>query len=199
MKAKEPIIDYAQLDQNGSYNYLDYFQWKFKERVELFKGKVFKMSPAPNLNHQMILANFGRELGVFFYQKPCRVFLAPFDVRLFPLKSGKDQTVVQPDVCVVCDVKKLDKQGCIGAPDLVVEILSPGNSKHELKTKFLLYQEAGVKEYWIVEPSNKTVLVYVLVDGVFMGLKPFAEGEKLTGRLFSDLQIEMAELFLNMM
>lgn len=172
MKAKEPITDYAQLDKRGSYTYMDYFHWKFKERVELFRGKVFKMSPAPNTNHQKILLNIGTELGNHFRRQSCQAFLAPFDVRLFPLKSGKDQTVVQPDACVICDEKKLDKQGCLGAPDFVVEIMSPGHSKHEMKTKFQLYEEAGVKEYWIIEPSNKTILVYILTEGKFSGLKP---------------------------
>jgi Uma2 family endonuclease len=197
MKAKEPVTDYAQLDKKGSYTYLDYLHWQFKERVELFRGKVVKMSPAPNVNHQTILVNIGRMLGNFFLHQSCRVFWAPFDVRLFPLKSKQDQTVVQPDACVICDEKKLDKQGCLGAPDLVMEIMSPGNSKHEMKTKFQLYEEAGVKEYWIVEPSNKTILIYILADGKFSGLKPFVEGESIKGHLFPKLIIPVDEVFLN--
>ena len=96
-----------------------------------------------------------------------------------PISSAqKESTVVQPDLCVICDESKLDARGCSGSPDLMVEILSPNNSKHDVHTKFNLYQEAGVNEYWIIVPNDKLILVYTLVNGIFIGLKPQVEGEK---------------------
>lgn len=199
MKVKEPITDYAKLDQSKSYNFLDYMSWQFKERVELIKGKIFKMSPAANTNHQGVSTNLSREFANYFYKKECRVYIAPFDVRLFPLDSGKDKTVVQPDLCVICDIKQLNKQGCLGPPDLVIEIISKGNSKHDLKTKFDLYEESKVKEYWVVDPFNKIVLVYCLENDKFIGLKPFTEVEAVSGRLFPELQISVEEIFYGML
>lgn len=195
MKVKEPITDYKKLDLSESYTYLDYLKFQFKERVELFKGKVMKMSPAPSLNHQSILGNISREFSNHFYKKPCKVFQSPFDVRLFPLKSGKDKTVVQPDLCVICDPQKMGEQGCIGAPDLVLEVLSPGNTKRELDPKFDLYQEAGVREYWIVDPTSKTGLLYMLEDGKFIGLKAFVEDMFIKSAIFPALKIELEEVF----
>ena len=195
MKVKEPITEYSKLDLEGTYTYLDYLRFQFKERVELFKGKVVKMSPAPNTVHQTISLNLGRIFGTSFYSDPCRVFQAPFDVRLFPLKSGKDKTIVQPDLSVICDPKKLDERGCAGAPDLVLEVLSPGNTKKELDIKFDLYQEAKVKEYWIIDPAGRTVLLYVLENGKFVGLRPYVEDMVIESTLFPQLKINVEEVF----
>ena len=197
MKSKEPITDFAKLDPNASYTFLDYMRWQFIERVELIKGKLYKMSPAANTNHQTIAGNFGRILGTYFLNKTCRVFIAPFDVRLFPKTDGKEQTVVQPDLCVVCDEKKLDKQGCVGPPDLIVEILSPSNSQHDLNTKFNLYQEATVKEYWIVDTQNKTLIVYTLNKGKYLGSKMFTEEESFNSKIFPELTISMKDVLLH--
>ena len=152
------ITRLSQLDPEGTYSYADYLKWQFQERVELFRGKIMKMSPAPSLKHQSVSFNLS---GFFFSQfrhENCRLYAAPVDVRLYnrkkSAKASEDVfTVVQPDLCIVCDPVKLeDGQSCNGAPDLVVEILSPGNSKKEKKDKFELYEEAGVREYWLVEP-----------------------------------------------
>src|SRR5690606_15294096 len=119
------------------YTYADYYSWKFKERVELLKGKILKMSPAPSRQHQKISADISFELRKFLTGKTCQVFYAPFDVRLERVKNDKlIQNVVQPDICVICDLTKLDDRGCSGAPELIVEILSPGNTKKEMKYKF---------------------------------------------------------------
>lgn len=163
------ITDINQLDPlYGGYSYADYLLWKFKERVELFKGKLFKMS-APSAVHQEVSMKLSGELYQFLKGKDCKVFHAPFDVRL--LKEAKEDkdiyTVVQPDICVVCDPEKIDKRGCEGAPDLVIEILSPGNSKKEMKFKYALYEEAKVPEYWIIDPDHQNVLVYVLKDNTY--------------------------------
>ncbi len=152
------------MDLNQHYTYADYFKWKFEERVELIKGKIFRMSPAPLSEHQYISQELAGAFWQFLKGKQCRVYSAPFDVRL-PTKSVNDEdivTVVQPDISVICDLAKIDKRGCLGAPDLVVEILSPSNSEKELKTKYDLYEESGVREYWVVSPGDKTLLKYVL-------------------------------------
>ncbi len=198
MQSEEPITDYAKLDLNGVYSYADYLRWQFKERVELIKGKVFKMSPAPNTNHQVILADLSREFLGAFQNHGCKVFFAPFDVRLPIAKPGKDYTVVQPDLCVIRDVSKLDRLGCNGAPDLVVEILSPGNSAHEMRTKFNLYEEAGIKEYWIIEPDKKVVLVYFLSEAGYIGSRPFVDDQVIVSPLFPELKIIANDLFKNM-
>ena len=147
-------MQFSDLDLSKTYSYADYLQWTFEERLELIKGKIFKMTPAPNLYHQDISGVVFNEIYTYLKGKPCRTYSAPFDVRL-PRKSAdetneKIYTVVQPDICVICDLSKLDKRGCKGAPDIVVEILSPGNNQKELHNKYEVYEESGIKEYWII-------------------------------------------------
>jgi len=129
----------------GEYTYADYLRWTIEERLELIKGKIFKMSPTPSSAHQRVSQWLNKELLIFLDGKTCEVFTAPFDVRL-PKKSKRDEdivTVVQPDLCVVCDPSKIDKRGCIGAPDIVVEVLSPSNNRKELKNKYEVYEESA--------------------------------------------------------
>ena len=189
------VTNFADLDLTKQYSYSDYLLWQFQERVELIKGFILKMSPAPSMIHQRISNNLSFELNNYFKRKSCDVFVAPFDVRL-PIPSAiKDSTVVQPDLCIICDESKLDAKGCNGTPDLMIEIISPNNSKHDVHTKFNLYQEAGVKEYWIIEPNDKIILVYSLVNDEFIGLKPQVEGEKLKSPLFPELDIAIEDVF----
>jgi len=158
------------------------------------------MSHAPKRIHQDISRRLVRTmLGVFDEECGCKLYYAPFDVRLPRQGEADDQvdTVVQPDLCVICDPKKLDKRGAIGAPDLVAEIVSPGNTKKDLKYKFSLYEEAGVKEYWIIEPTNQTVSVFVLDNGKYRGLAPIVEGDILQSVIFPNLKIDTAEIFHN--
>jgi len=143
------ITHIEQLDLNQTYSYADYLTWQLNEAVELIKGKIMLMSPAPNVRHQDISMNLSRFLSAYFNHKKCRVYAAPFDVRLYDRKksllaSQDIHTVVQPDLCVICHPEILDKQGCNGAPDWIIEILSKGNSKRELHIKYDLYQESGV-------------------------------------------------------
>jgi Uma2 family endonuclease len=192
------ITSIDQLDLSKTYSYADYLLWRFEERLELIKGKIFAMSPAPNRRHQVIAREILFELNLHFKKHECELFFAPFDVRL-PIKDAKPTdkkiyNVVQPDLCVICDEAKLDKKGCIGAPDLIIEILSPGNSKKEMLNKFQLYEEAGVKEYWIVEPQNEIVLVYYLNDaGKYIGLPPAVD--VLTSGTFSGLTFSLTEIW----
>lgn len=189
------VKKFSDLDLSKQYTYSDYLLWQFSERVELIRGFIKKMSPAPSSNHQVIAKNIVFKYLLYFENKPCNLFFAPFDVRL-PIKSKKNNTtVVQPDLCVICDEEKLDDKGCNGAPDLIVEILSPNNSKHDVDTKFKLYEESGVKEYWIVEPVEKLVLVYSLQDDKYIGSKPYSEGEIINSLLFPDMKIEVESVF----
>jgi len=187
----------ADLDLEKSYTYADYLQWTFKERVELIKGRIFKMSPAPNSLHQAIAMEISGQLWSFLRGKECRVYPAPFDVRL-PIHSEKgDQTstVVQPDISVVCDLTKIDAKGCTGAPDIVVEILSPSNNEKELRYKFDIYEQSAVKEYWVVFPTEKTVIIYTLRGGLFEGSRPYTSGDIIKSAVLPGLSIEIASLF----
>lgn len=190
------ITNIEQLDLNGTYSYADYLLWKFKERVELFKGKILKMSPAPSRKHQDVSMSLTREFIPLFKDKKCKMYVAPFDVRL-PKHTTDDSevfTVVQPDLCIICDPNKLDDRGCIGAPDLVVEILSPGNSKREMKSKYELYEEAGVKEYWIIDPNTETILIYILENGEYRGLKPVSDDYAIS-HIFPNIKIHTNDIF----
>jgi Uma2 family endonuclease len=189
------IDNFSDLDLTKTYTYSDYLMWHFSERVELIKGFINKMSPAPSRSHQTISQNINKYFLNFFNNFSCSVYAAPFDVRL-PIKSAKkNTTVVQPDLCIICDESKLDDNGCNGAPDLIVEILSPKNSKHDTDTKFNLYQESGVKEYWMVQPEEKMVLIYTLKNKEYIGLKPLVEGETIKSPLFPNMQISIDDIF----
>ncbi|MEC5164910.1 Uma2 family endonuclease [Flavobacterium sp. PL11] len=193
------ITSISQLDLAKKYSYADYLTWMFQERLELFKGKIFKMSPAPSMYHQKVAGNIHGILWNKFKNETCNIFVAPFDVRLLNIKNQKCDTdiytVVQPDLCVICDESKLDARGAIGAPELMIEILSPGNSKKEMRYKYDLYQEAGVLEYWIVNPENKTIFIYVLKEGVFVGQHPLIEDDKIESPLFPQLDFRLEEIF----
>ncbi|MDY6025521.1 Uma2 family endonuclease [Bergeyella zoohelcum] len=192
----EKITDINQLDLNKIYSYADYLLWKFEERIELIKGRIFKMSPAPSRKHQDISMNLIGEMIPIFKGQKCKMYTAPFDVR-FPKESTDNKTiytVVQPDICIICDENKLDDKGCIGAPDLIVEILSPGNSKKELKNKFELYEEYGVKEYWIVNPLDEVVYVHTLENGKYKGAFPITD-DYIHSEVFPEVKIHTDEVF----
>jgi Uma2 family endonuclease len=193
-------MTFAELDLNGTYTYADYLKWTFEERLEIIKGKIFPMS-APARIHQRISSNLFGEIYLYLRDKKCEVYSAPFDVRLTPLeknKSDKVHTIVQPDICVICDLDKLDDKGCVGAPDLMIEILSPGNTRKEMKEKYEVYEENGVKEYWLVEPQDKCVFVYVLNEaGKYIGLQPVTDEDILISTTLPDLQIDLSRVFDN--
>jgi len=187
------ISNFDQLDLSKRYSYADYLTWRFKERVELFRGWVQKMSPAPGRRHQEVTNRINVSLFNYLDQKQCQVYVAPFDVVLD--RSGAD-TVVQPDVCVVCDLNKLTDQGCSGAPDLMVEVLSPGNSSKEKRDKFNLYQENGVCEYWIVSLQEETIYAYDLNEqGVYVGRPPFIPGMTLASTAISGFTLDVSNAF----
>ena len=191
-----------QLDLNETYSYADYLTWQFDETIELIKGKIHLMSPAPNVRHQSIVTELGGQLYSFFRKKPCKLFYAPFDVRLYnerkSILTNQDIfTVVQPDLCVICDPNQLDAQGCNGAPDWIIEILSKGNSKRETQEKFALYQESGVKEYWLVFPYEQSVHQFVLNAQTekYELIKMFSGDDQASPVLFPDLLINLSDVF----
>jgi Uma2 family endonuclease len=185
-------------DPSLIYTYADYMSWKFKERLELLRGKIFKMG-APNTQHQVVGGILYNELYNYLKGKTCRAFVAPFDIRL-PVKNRKRDneitTVVQPDVCVVCDPSKIDERGVCGAPDLMIEVLSPGNSRKEVRLKYELYEEAGVKEYWVISPMEENLLVFLLSEnGKFGGGKAYTGGDRLEAVTVPGFGIDVDEIF----
>ena len=162
------ITSLSQLDLTKTYTYADYLTWQFDELVELIRGRVWNKSPAPRSAHQVYSWRLTLKIGNAVAGTTCQGFAAPFDVRLtktHALTNRRVRTVVQPDLCVICDPAKVDEFGCVGAPDWIIEIVSPGSVAHDTKTKFGLYQENGVAEYWIVVPGVNTVTTYVLTNG----------------------------------
>ena len=144
------ITDISQLDPNGTYTYADYLKWQFDEWVELIRGKIHRMSPAPRRAHQLAVSHLLVDIGLHLKGQRCEIYTAPFDVRL-PVRNERKpnqlHTVVQPDICIICDISKLDDAGCLGAPDWVIEITSPRTVKNDFNEKFNLYEESDVREY----------------------------------------------------
>jgi len=193
MELNEPDMAYT------NYSYADYLTFKMEEMVELIKGKVFKMT-APKRIHQKISGTVFTKIHNYLENKKCQVYSAPFDVRL-PVKSRKNEdiyTVVQPDICVICDLEKLDDYGCIGAPDLVIEILSEGNNKKELKNKFEVYEESGVLEYWIINPMGQTLTINTLVKGIYQSSKLLTSGDEIMTPILPDFILKLEDVFDNL-
>jgi Uma2 family endonuclease len=193
------ITSLDQLDLNKQYSYADYLTWQFAERIELLKGYIRQMA-APNLYHQRISRRLTARMENLFQKSPCEVFTAPFDVRLYNRKKSELQakevfTVVQPDLCVVCDKSKLDTRGCNGSPDFIIEILSPNNSKVDLVDKYALYQLNGVTEYWIVFPQEKIVQQFVLTNEKYELHAVYDDKDIATSFLFPELQVNLVDVF----
>ncbi|MDD3270017.1 MAG: Uma2 family endonuclease [Syntrophomonadaceae bacterium] len=178
--------------------YADYLNWPDEERWEIIDGVPYDMSPAPSTKHQTISMELSGQLWAFFRDKECRVFAAPFDVRL-PQGEEKDENIeniVQPDLSVICDLSKLDERGCKGAPDLVIEIISPSTAKKELNEKFNLYERIGVPEYWVVFPKFDVIVVYHLDDsGKYQKTGDFTADQILHSDLFPGLEINLEDVF----
>ncbi len=188
----EPQAEY------GMYSYADYLTWQFEEVVELIRGKIFKKAAAaPKRIHQRVSLKLAAKLFTFLEGQKCQVYDAPFDVR-FPKGSKEDHKihdVVQPDICVICDPEKLDDRGCLGAPDLIVEILSPGNSKTELKHKYSLYESHGVREYWIIHPEHQDLLIYTHVDGKYVPSRLLTSGDVVESTVLEGFTLDLEEFF----
>lgn len=196
------ITKFSELNLDKIYSYADYLTWKFEERVEIIKGKVMLMSPAPNLNHQRLSGELSYQIAHYLRHKNCKLFVAPFNVKLYDSKKehladDKVYSTVQPDLCVICDKEKLTTQGCDGAPDWIIEIVSKGNSKRDLVLKYELYQENGVGEYWFVYPDVEAVHQFILnpETKLYQLHKIYAQDGMITPCLFPKLEIDLAEVF----
>lgn len=194
-----PITQLSQLDLARRYTYADYLTWQLTEWVELIRGEVHLMSPAPKRKHQDITRNIEFAIMRFLYGKQGKMYHAPFDVRLSRATPNGDasiETVVQPDICVICDPQKLDERGCLGAPDWIIEILSPGTTARDTRDKFDLYEEAGVLEYWMVIPEQKNVVVYTLgANGRYELQGEFFQPGLIPVATLPELSIEWKEVF----
>ncbi|MDP1727860.1 MAG: Uma2 family endonuclease [Bacteroidota bacterium] len=191
MEAREPDMTFY------GYSYADYLTWTMPDMVELIKGRVFRMNAAPKRIHQKISAIVCNKIYNFLEDKKCEVYDAPFDVRL-PVHSKKNEdifTVVQPDICVICDPEKLDDAGCIGAPDLIIEILSQGNNRKELQNKYEVYEERGVLEYWIISPDGQTLQVNTLIYGKYKASRLFTSGDIITTSVLPGFSLNLQDVF----
>jgi Uma2 family endonuclease len=193
-------METIKLSLKKKYSYADYLTWIDDKRRELINGFVKLMSPAPTVKHQEISGAIFSNLWYYFKKRPCKVFAAPFDVR-FPKEGseGNDNDifiVVQPDITVVCDMAKLDLKGCVGAPDLIVEIISPSTAKRDLHDKFEIYEKHGVKEYWVVYPLDKNISVFQLgKDGKYDDGTIFEMGSKIDSKIFPEFDMNLKDVF----
>ncbi len=178
------------LDLNKRYTFADYLTWIDDKRRELYEGFIKIMSPAPARKHQQISVFLVQQIGSYLHHQKCKMFHAPFDVRL-PKNGEKDDskiyTVVQPDICIICDPSKLDEKGCLGAPDMIIEIVSPSSSHNDVNEKFNIYQQAGVSEYWIVFPNEKVISVFILNNGKYENQGMYAPGDIVSPKVFNGL------------
>ena len=195
-----PITDISQLDLTKQYTYADYLTWQFEDRLELIKGWIYKMSPAPKRKHQSVSGNLFFDMKSYFNRCGCKIYEAPFDVRLKKNKGTDSEvdTIVQPDISVFCDLTKLDDRGAIDAPDLVVEITSESTMKRDYNDKFNLYEANGVQEYWIVNPDSESIEVFKSVNNSFESIGVFNAFDgytEVTSVLFPDLTVNLVEVF----
>lgn len=182
---------------NQKFTYRDYLTWDDQERWELIAGVPHNMTPGPSPEHQRICGELFFQIRSYLEGKECKVFFAPFDVRLVERGESEEacSNVVQPDLVVICDPAKIDEKGCKGAPDLVIEILSPATAKKDLTLKLDLYERFQVKEYWIVDPANQYIKVYQLQDGEYQTAVVYAREEQVRCSIFADLSIDLRQLF----
>ncbi|MDI6735341.1 MAG: Uma2 family endonuclease [bacterium] len=179
------------------FTYGDYLKWSDDERWELIDGVAYNMSPAPSRRHQEIVGELHRQISNYLIDKSCQVYIAPFDVRL-PEADETDEeieTVVQPDIVVFCDRNKLDDRGARGAPDIVIEILSPYTAKKDFMTKYHLYERHKVKQYWIVDPATDEVVIFNLKDNKYDEPQEYKKGNKVKTDIFKDLEIDLSTIF----
>jgi len=183
------------------FSYKDYYGWDDDKRWELIDGVEYDMGPAPLRIHQGISMELAVLLHIFFRDKKCKVYAAPFDVRLSEIENAADEeifTVVQPDITVVCDPSKLDERGCKGAPDLIVEILSPSSAGRDMKIKRNLYEKHGIREYWIIHPHDKIAMVYLLeADSRYGKAAVYTQDDMIESGIFEGLKIRLSDLFLS--
>ena len=178
------------------YTFADALTWGEDERIEIIDGEAFMMAP-PLSVHQEISMALCLQIGSYLRGKQCKVYAAPYAVRLFEENGDRPEdvdTMVEPDITVVCDPAKRDRYGCKGAPDMVIEILSPSNRRHDLVVKHRLYEQAGIREYWIVDPDRKIVQVFRPEDGRYGAPEVYTSGKVPVG-LWEDFSIDLSQVF----
>lgn len=185
-------------NEKTHYTYADYLSFEGDERMEIINGDIVMIS-SPSISHQRVFGVLFNQLTNFLDGKPCEVFSAPLDVRLFEKEGDTPEnvdTVVQPDIFVVCDKNKYDDKGIKGAPDFIIEILSPSTRRHDVLVKFNLYQRAGVREYWIVDPNNKSVQVFLPDEnGVYRISEAYGEKDIAKVNVLNGCFIELCKVF----
>lgn len=183
--------------EGQNFTYADYLNWGDEERWEIFDGVPYLMT-GPTWEHQALLVGLSTQFYNYLVGKSCRVFIAPFDVRL-PYKGENDEesrVVVQPDLIVICDRSKLKKTGCFGAPDLVLEIVSPASGKIDRILKFNRYERVGVREYWILDPDERVLTVFKLDEnGRYGRPEVYSDEDKVRVGIFGDLEIDLPQAF----
>lgn len=180
-----------------AYTFADLLEWDEGERYELIDGEAVLLA-SPRRVHQEVSGELFAQLHGYLQGKTCRVYAAPFDVRLFEQDGDAPEgidTVVQPDISVICDSSKLDDLGCKGAPDLIIEILSPSTQRHDRVVKFNLYRKAGVREYWIVDPEGKTAQSFILENGYYTPKEVGLPGEKMPVQILEDCVMDLSPVF----
>lgn len=198
---KELLMNLA-FQPEERYSYKDYYEWDNDLRWELIDGTPYNMTPAPSRAHQHIVGDTYRQIANFLDDKSCEIYIAPFDVRL-PL--GESETaddnifnVVQPDISVICDIAKLDNKGCVGAPDIIIEVLSPATATKDLREKRELYEKAGVKEYWIFHPIDQTVMVYRLNENKrYEKADIFDNEDVIVTKILEEFELNLEKIFSN--
>jgi Uma2 family endonuclease len=199
-KQDDVVSEPSAAYQSRRYTYADYLTWDDDVRCELIDGFVYALS-APRRIHARLTLKLASWVNLFIERRKgkCQTYHAPFDVRLSlngETADDKINTVVQPDICVVCDLSKLDDRGCLGAPDLIVETLSPSTAARDLNEKFYLYEATGVREYWIVYPDEKMLKVFILQDnGKFDEGAEYKKHVKVPVHIFDGLTIDLKKLF----
>lgn len=184
------------LPQERRYTYADLLTWDDNTRYELYNGQPVALA-SPSNTHQEILMDISSQIHTYLKGRNCKVYPAPFDVRLFEEDDDMPEdvsVVVQPDISVVCDPGKTDGHGCKGAPDMVIEILSSSTAQYDKLWKFNLYQQAGVREYWIVDPDARMVSAYTLKDGRYQAAAYGADSSAPV-EILEDCHIDMSTVF----
>ena len=183
--------------EKARYTFADVLTWEENERIEIVNGEVVMMAP-PTTAHQIISGEIFRQLANYLEGKNCRAIPAPFAVRLFERDgdtSDDVDTMVEPDISIVCDHSKLDKHGCKGAPDMVIEVLSPSTQRHDRLVKLDLYQRAGVREYWIVSPEEQAVQVFTLSNDLLLLHEVYDRGSVAKVNVLDGCFIELSKVF----
>lgn len=185
-------------NQGREYSYADYLTWPDDERWEIIDGTPY-MQAAPSPEHQLIAGELYRQIANYLQGKHCKAYLAPFCVRLPSMGEKQNEeikNVVEPDITIICDKSKIDEKGCNGAPDMIIEVMSPSSIKRDRLIKFNKYEKAGIKEYWIVEPEGKIVSVFLLESNSrYCRPEIYTDEDKITVSTFSGLVVDLSLVF----